>query len=176
LSLTALTLACFLTASQAAAQTPVGQGSRVRVVQRSSGAAVVTGSLARLTGDSLVVNVGDSPRTFVVDQAHELQVSRGKKGRTGRGLLLGLLGGATLGAIIGAATSNESDCGAADYLCLDTPAFGALSGGLLGGLLGTAAGGIIGSQMKSERWQSVDHRGIRVAFGRGVHVAAVVRF
>ncbi|MFB3908908.1 MAG: hypothetical protein ACE15D_10945 [Candidatus Eisenbacteria bacterium] len=84
-------------------------------------------------------------------------VLRDRKSRVGRGALIGLCGGALVGAAIGYATYDEHrDC-PPDEWCLrildrdDTTLVGALAGAVVG----LVVGGAIGAASPAERWEPV---------------------
>jgi hypothetical protein len=90
--------------------------------------------------DSIVVLVSDISR---------LDVSRGRSGWAGaiRGLGLGLVGGAALGAITLATMPDPTNC---DWFCKRSER--AVIGALLGGMYGSPTGFVIGAVVGVERW------------------------
>lgn len=77
------------------------------------------------------------------------QVILKRKGNVGKGILLGTLSGAAIGAIIGLVTYQEPDCGPGTWFCLDFgPGFSALGGGIIGAFGGGLIGGIAGASAK----------------------------
>jgi hypothetical protein len=96
-------------------------------------------------GEPLLIRLGE---------IHQFEVSRGQKSRWLMGLGIGFVGGAAIGAVVGYTTDPEGN---------DLPPEGAavIVGGLgaaVGGLLGT----IIGSTIKSDRWEEVPLDRLRV--------------
>lgn len=71
-------------------------------------------------------------------------VSIKRKSAVGRGILIGAIGGAALGAIIGAATYKSTPCPPDGFFCLD---FGAGFSALLGAGAGTFSGAMLGAML-----------------------------
>lgn len=157
-----LLLVCALSVflnSTATCQTPVASapleiGTRVRVSSSTPGlfrsprvATVLAeqGDTLSLrpegTQDSLALPLGSITR---------LEVSAGTGSRVGRGMGLGLLGGAVIGAVWGAASYGPCGCD----VPLSRGGHAAL-GGLGGGLIGLFVGGFIGAGLETENWKGV---------------------
>ena len=175
----ALALACIVLPHQAAAQ-GVFPGVRVRVVDVSSAAPVLTGQLVRKAGDTVIVSsAAATPTVFVVGAGHRLEVSAGTHRRTLRGVGLGFLVGAATGAVLGLASYQEPDC-SQSFICLDFgPGFAALAGAVVFSVPGMVIGGIVGAK-KHEVWRRVGrlpvHVGIAPAAGPGLRLTASVAF
>jgi len=151
-------------------------GQRVRVSIDSLPQLQVqfVGNVASLSAGHLVLMRADSgPLTIPVRIVRRLEVSRGMTGsKAGEGMALGFLGGAGVGALIGAL--NKPKCGGFMSMCeLAAPV-----GGAIGGLVGLLVGGIVGLQFPRERWEAVPLDQLRVTvvgpggrLGLGVSVA-----
>jgi hypothetical protein len=119
--------------------------ARVRV---TTDAGRFVGKWLGRTADSLsILDSRDEPRGFASASVRGLEVSAGRKRRTGRGALIGVASGAA-GGILGALGFCRGGCG--DLSGLLVMAFGGIGAG--GGLI---VGAIVGSQIRSERWESV---------------------
>lgn len=115
-------------------------GSRVRI--ETAGSAVpLVGVIADATTDSFLVQASSQGTTFRVsrDDVLGLEVSRGYRRRTWQGVAGGVL---TWLAIVGAYAAFDTldESGVAEPL-------------FIGGLV--AAGGVVGSMIKTERWERV---------------------
>lgn len=100
-----------------------------------------TGTLTRLTADTLVVDARGIPRAGVT----RLELGIGQRSRWLRGLGLGFAAGLTAGAIVGAA-----------HPCLDgefTQLWCAGFFGAVGAVAGAPIGALIGSGSHTERWR-----------------------
>lgn len=133
---------------------PVSLGARVRVttIPGTSYPHRVVGTLLELSPEHLTLRASRArgrdiqlPRTAV----SRLEVSRGRHSKVGAGLALGFLGGAAVGALVGA----NSDCG--EY-----------SGGVCAGatalvlaLPGLLVGGVIGATTHVDRWEEIQWAG-----------------
>lgn len=175
----ALGLVCLVVGRRAAAQSVVTPGARVRVVEVSSGAPLVTGELIRMAGDTVLISSAAATQTvWVVTAAHRLEVSAGTHRRTLRGIGLGFLVGAATGAVIGLATYQEPDC---IQFCIDLGrGFTALAGAAVLSVPGAVIGGIVGAKSKHEAWRPIANHAVRLgiapAGSGGVLLAASVAF
>jgi hypothetical protein len=139
-------------------------GSRVRI-ETGGAVAPLVGVITDANTDSFLIqsNGRGSAVRVVRDDVVGLEVSRGYRRRTAEGILGGVLAwGAIVGLYAAFSTLDESGVG--------EPLF-------IAGVI--AAGGIVGSQIKTERWEQVPLS--RVSFRlsprrRGVHAELVLAF
>jgi hypothetical protein len=133
----------------------VHPGNRVRIVEHA-GAAPVVRTVFDVRGDTLLVGDGTTAglRQVHVPDMRRVHVSRGLQRNTVRGMMIGVLAAAPVGALYGA--SHEKTCEEPE-LCPgflsrgETMLFHAAGAGAIGG----AVGAIVGSQSRSERWERV---------------------
>ncbi len=119
-------------------------GTRVRVTE-SYGVAPFTGSVLRLTRDTLSVSAGSgnvlvkiaAPRLLM------LGVSEGRErfGWGERGATIGGIGGGLMGGVVQGMQNPGTLAG--------------IAGLFAGGILGAAAGGVTGAVMAPERWRQI---------------------
>ncbi len=148
-----------LTAPQLAAQSPLSEGTRVRV-SVSSGAGVPlqrpVGVLERLRGDTVVLAPGVA---IHLPEGSLLEASRGYRGHAATGAVIG---GVTLG-LAGALTATPGKSG---YQ------FNRGGAAILLGTIGLASGALIGAAVgaliRSESWVRVQWAGVRI----GAHSSA----
>ena len=160
----------FVAVSLAAQDTlPIAAGQRVRL--GLDGHRQVTGVLKSQDGDSIHVQQYWNTPTLAIARTSiaGLEVSTKRHSNAGTGAAAGLLGGAAIGAMLGASCEGE-------FLCP-----GAGGGAASVGLLGLVLGGAIGALSHSEQWQSVYERRVQVNFtaparGRGIGVGVAVAF
>jgi len=127
----------------------VAEGSRVRVKTSDS---KVVGTLTETTDEELALRLENGSLVRIpLTTIERLEVSRGKKGNAGKGLLIGL--GA--GVLLGWAGANTG-CNEKGFLSsLDN--IGCASGQAAGGFLVGLVGGVVaGALVKTERWKKVD--------------------
>jgi hypothetical protein len=156
----ALVVLLVMLASTASAQAPgtvaasVQPGARIRV--SAPGAGTLTGRVVSVEGDSLRVARDRSADTLRIAQSQltSLDVSVGRHKRRWRGAGLGFLGGAALGAVVGAATYKKPDCSGEAYFCDLGQGFDATFGAALLGGVGAVVGAIIGGG-SADDWQPV---------------------
>jgi hypothetical protein len=136
--------------SEVAPRQDLQSGSRVRVHLFQPRSKVV-GNLVRLTGDTLIIlpeNDGHHEMALSSANVRRLELSRGRRSRTGRGALVGSIVGAVGGYV------------ALHYVCRDNcvgaVALYALIPGA--GLVGAGIGAGVGSLIRTERWQPVSWR------------------
>jgi hypothetical protein len=173
----ALTLACLLLPGTVAAQYAAAPGARVRVVNVSNAAPVLTGQLIRMAGDTVIVSSATAIQTsMVVTSAHRFEVSTGRHGRTLRGIGIGLLAGVAVGTVAAYATYEEPECAPDSWFCLDFGGRGTevAAGGILGGVSGMLIGGIVGATFRRETWRLIDHQPIRVGVAPTSHRGALL--
>jgi hypothetical protein len=124
-------------------------GTRVRVHTESHGR--VVGHLARVSADSIVLeqlDEGGLQLALPVAAVSRIDISAGRRSRTGRGALIGLLAGGAAGSVALSEICEDSCVGA--WILLAFPIGGAL--------VGAAVGAGVGSEIKTERWQRVSWR------------------
>jgi len=132
------------------------------------------GYLYRLTPDTLIMARGVVADTVLLGEGRQLQVVVRSRNRGRAGALLGMTGGALIGAVMGSAAYEPcvATGGMFDMSCMFAPTQGemAAGGAILGGLAGGLAGYVIGSAIRTEEWGTVPlGRGVRV----GVTPAAI---
>jgi hypothetical protein len=131
----------------------VHPGNRVRIVEHP-GAEPVVRTVFDVRGDTLLVDDGTTSglHPVHVPDMRRVHVSRGLQRNTGRGVRLGFVAAAPLGALVGA--NKEQTCDELE-LCSgfltrgETMFFHAIGAGALGGVVGA----VVGSQSRSERWE-----------------------
>lgn len=146
-------------------------GTRVRVTapgvltpSRQSGRVLTSGA------DTLSLQPDGGAAPFVLPWAAvtDLDVSRGRHRSTFRGFVIGALVGGVSGAVIGAATYQETKpsagCPGTEDFCITGPLFdigrggsAALAGGL-GALVGGVTGALIGHAHQDDTWEKVPLR------------------
>lgn len=112
------------------------------------------GSLARLGPDTIFL-IDDETRSMAatpLSSVGRFEISRGRHGRAGRGALIGFIAGTTLGAGLTLLGCGADKCESSGG---DWAGFFALTMGVAGGLAGTGVGAIIGSFIKTERWEEI---------------------
>lgn len=130
----------------------VQPGVRVRAVSPAAG--TVTGRVTAVQGDDFLVardRLADTVR-LSASQLSSLDLSVGRHKRRWRGAGVGLLGGAALGAVIGAATYRKPDCSGATYFCDLNRGFDAAFGAVVFGGIGAATGALVGAG-KADDWK-----------------------
>ena len=147
------------------------RGWRISTVQR------LTGRLVAVRRDTLFVDVGGaSPTPVALSRVSTVEISQDTKSNAGKGALIGGLVGAALGgaAMAGACSAEilgeQPGCSG-----------GEVAGGVLVfGLSGAAAGALVGALIRSEGWQSIPLRDVRVqpspVTGDGVAISASLRW
>jgi len=160
---------CALAAGQSEAQ--VRPGARVRVqVDSPPPPRTIVGVVSTLTRDALWLTPpnGGAGQRIPTSAIGRLEVSTGR-GVVASHVIMGTLGGALLGGVIGGVTSP---CSKDQWLCLQGLA---IAGGML---LGGAAGAVTGVLIKGEHWRTVTLPSVALvsAPGRGVGVALHLEF
>jgi hypothetical protein len=151
------TLACAsLFAPSASAQgTNAVAGSRVRV--SGAGLERLTGTIVSLAADTLVLRTSSGQTVATpLTAGTRVDVSTGLHRHPWKGAGYGMLGGAALGAAIGAVAFHESQCDPTNTYCLnsgrqESAGEGAIILSTLGVFIGAAAGSI----MRTEGWRRV---------------------
>ena len=135
----------------------VAPGVRVRLVTDSIR---VVGNLMRRVEDSITILDARSHATHVLslNAVRVFEISRGKRRRTGRGALIGLVSGAGAG-IVSTLVLCRSGCTSSGG---DWTGFIAVVLTGAGAVAGVGVGALIGSQIRSERWDRAAVSGIRV--------------
>ena len=145
---------------QSEAQQPgVKVGDRVRLDVPSMQKRPMVGYLTEINTEGLMLHDTDSTYFIPHSSVHELAISTGKRRNIGKGALIGMLGGAAIGGIVGLMSYDE--CTEEGFMaCLLVPenegqafAWGALLGTLPGSLVGIAIG-----SAKTDRWEKVPTR------------------
>ena len=162
--------------AQEAAALPLGV--RVRI---STANGEVVGTLARLRDDTVgVVPEGETLQLAVpLAELDALEVSRGRFRRTGRGAVIGLGTGLTLGVVTAVALCGDDRCESSGGEWTGV-AVGLL--GLGGAVTGLGLGALIGSFIRQEKWREVSITWIQAGVmplprGRlGLSLAVPVRF
>jgi hypothetical protein len=163
----------------------LASGQRVRVMESTSRRALVVGQLIRQTNDSVVIrpdsaSTSGSERVWLLERDHRIEQSAGLRGRTRKGMGVGLLVGLAAGAAIGAGSYSKPKC-SGDFICFDYGrGSAATAGAVLLGLPVMVIGGIIGHGSKHETWRPVSDQGPRVMVAPrpsgGVRFSAVMPF
>lgn len=174
-----LTVALLLTASVdllAQQNPPVAPGDRVRVSAPSIGIERLVATVLVLKPDTVVVR-NREPLALPIASLTKLDVSRDRKSRARFGMIIGFWVGAAAGAVIAGSLENTEDSEFPDVNPDET--VGALLGGaLLGGLAGAGLGALVGSTIKTDRWEPVpiDRLRVGVVPDRDRWLALSVRF
>lgn len=155
----------------------------------------IVGRVEGFDGRTLALSTSavDSALTVPMRNVAQLDVWSAGDHRT-TGTLLGFLGGAVIGGLIGHAAERDEtppgqdpDPGCASYVCsgdwdldLDWSLSPTVQGVLVGAVIGTVTGRLIGSTIRRDRWKGVEVRrfGARVAAvgGDKVGIACSVSF
>jgi hypothetical protein len=149
-------------AAQEAAQSPVGSRVRVRTADHKP---AQVGVLEAASADRLLIRTSPSDPPIEVRAADvtKLEVSRGRRRNTLKGLLAGAVAwGAIVGLVAAFDTLDESGVG--------EPLF-------IGGMLAAGAG--IGAMVKTERWERVPAGGVSLGIAprpRGLQAQIVLTF
>ena len=163
------------------ADTSVAPGDTVRVTAPSMDMDDSVGTVAALETDRLTVQVEERADALSVPLADvtKLKVRRGQKSNAGKGALIGLGVGAAAGVITALLSCADSQCDW-DNAGDDVTGYTAVVLGAGGALLGAGIGAIIGSSIKTDRWESVPLDNIRVSLTPstplGLGVAVRVRW
>jgi len=124
------------------------------------------GTLVSLSEASVVIQNGSGTQeTYAIASVETLEVSMERRSRMGRGALIGGLGLGAVGAV--SSYIEESRCepqllfGVPSGGC-GSPAGFAVLGFVVSGAVGAGVGALIGSAIRTDRWQTVP-RGARTA-------------
>ena len=148
-------LAASAGAQQVTLPPDVQPGARVRAT--TPGAGSVTGRVVAANGDTLQVlrDVARDTVKVAVSRLATLDLSTGRHTRRWTGAAYGLLAGATLGAVIGAATYRKQTCAPGQWFCDYPGQTGDMAAGaVLLGTVGTVVGAIVGAGT-AETWRRV---------------------
>ena len=144
--------------AQSAAPAAVGERVRIATLTRYGKFSYV-GRVVSVHGDSVNVEVGGREGTQAIpfSAISSIDVSAGTETHGRAGMLYGGLIGGLGGALIGAATYDDSqNCHNGEtYLCISPTggrSLNTIAGLITGGLLGFAVGGIAGVSHRTERW------------------------
>ena len=184
-----LAIFAFVPLASATAQVPIRPGARVRVTRPPICPPNVTcvgvrrygGTFVAWKADSLVMESKGNALALALDPVTKLEVSRGRKSfGAGRGGIIGGVVGAASAAIIGAASYEEPEepqpCVPRDFLdwlfrdpwgdrISRTAADAAVQWAVVGAVVGYAIGRLLGSAIKTERWEEVPLDRLRVNLG-----------
>jgi hypothetical protein len=158
----AVAVSLWLTLSPAAwAQEPTAAlraGDRIRYRPPGSGG-LSTGRVVDIQEGWLLVQPGPNrePVRVAVSSLARLEVHRGRRSLAKEGAILGFLPGAIYGGLFGAygaCDDQGSGC---------NPLGGALLGALMVGGVTSGAGALIGLPFKTDRWEKLPVRNVRVA-------------
>ncbi len=129
-------------------------GTRVRLTAPELSDQQLIGTLTALETDavSLSLDGQTEPTTVPRTAITKWELSRGKKSNAGKGALWGLLIGAAVGAGLGAAMPDPDMGG-------DDAVFGAVALGVPG----AGIGALIGYIHKTERWEEIEQKSLRLA-------------
>jgi hypothetical protein len=155
-------------------------GDTVRVV---SPGGRVSGTIARILPDSLVLRAGGREEAIARGEVTRLERFAGRSPR-GRAILIGagagLVGGATIGAVAGGVIGRVR-CTSVDGPC--TPGHDStIQGALLadGAILGALVGAMLGPTFRRTRWENAERAfavaGAPPAAGGGVAAGVTLRF
>jgi hypothetical protein len=151
-------------------------GTHVRV-RHAAGAADVTtmGTVMAVTPESLSVGVTQAGAPLVIrrDSIISLEAARVGGNNMREGAIVGALAGGIAGGLIASTTSGCTEGSDDCFGFLDI-----LAGVAAGGWAGVALGGILGWQIKSEKWEEVQLPA-RVSVGpsrQGLRISFVARF
>lgn len=136
------------------------EGDKVRLTYRDENHNIhrISGKYSGMTDGKLFIVRADSVSQFEPSMVQKMEVSTGAKKRTGRGAIIGAAtGGIILGAIVGASggSSGNSDSEWFDDMELYSSGEGFLGGFFVGALLGSGVGAIVGSNLRTDKWQRV---------------------
>lgn len=176
----ALVAALLLTAAVdllAQGRPPVGPGDRVRLSAPSIGFDRVIATVFALKPDTLWLQHPEALAVPIVSIT-QLDVSRGQESRARQGSVIGLVGGAVIGAIIGIAQSDWGES-FTDIQDEDEKIERIAIGALVGGIAGAALGALIGSTIRVDKWVAVPLHRLRVTVvpvhRSGLSVGVVLR-
>jgi len=158
--LTTVLLAFGLIPALAAAQDPpapawpLDSGSRIRILSPVLGDQLQAGTLTWTRGDTVGFRPsrGETQFTIATPNIVRLEAVHGTHQRKAKGALIGLLAGAAVGAVLGAASYKPCE-----GFCFfdDTRESDAAIAGALGGILGSVLGTLVGAIVPTDTWVGV---------------------
>jgi hypothetical protein len=170
-----LVLPCAIDAQESRSFVPLNVRVRLSAFRVGGEELRVVGNLAAIGRDSVVVlrDTDQTPSSVSIASLRRFEVSQGKQSRLRKGTLYGLLGGVLSGVASGIVICRDDTrpCGSdgENWTVQNLVALG-----VAGGLVGIGIGALVGSQIRSERWQrltlqhlrvgSVQSSGMRVGF------------
>ena len=164
-----LSVLCALAQSAAGqTETRLAKGARVRVVIPAADGQSqwhVTGTLVRLTGDTVVIMPGG---VVILNEGRRLERFVRSRGHGGKGAAFGAVIGALTGAVIGAETWQP--CTQTGWFaCFMYPSqeVQAAGGAILGAAGGALVGFAIGSSIRTAMWRAVHTRRVRLTVAPG---------
>ena len=142
------------------AQEQVTVGALVRITAPSISKDRLVGTVIATTADTFMLRPMRQAEPLAIPLASvtNLEVSKGKKRSIGKGALIGLLVGASTGAILGAALYE--DCEICD-ISVNRSDWAFFAGGVFG-LGGTVVGALRGAR-RTDQWQEIPLDRIRVS-------------
>ena len=160
----------FALAQSAAAQTEprLAEGARVRVVipaAHGQSQRHVTGTLVRLTGDTVVIRPGG---VIALNEGRRLKRFVGSRDHGRKGAAYGAGIGALMGAVIGAVTWQP--CTQTGWFaCFMYPSQGmqVAGGAILGAAGGALVGFLIGRSIRTDAWRPVHTGGVGLTVAPG---------
>lgn len=152
--------------AQTGAMPALPAGTRIRVM---TPALKARGQIATVLGyhaDTLVVRAEGRQDSTAIPFAdvRRLQISRGSQTRITKGMLIGSVAGAVIGAVGSYATYKEDDCSQSFFFC-DPISRSEVTevGALLGAILGLGAGAGVGALWRAEQWMDLSLANGRVS-------------
>jgi len=131
-------------------------GDKVRIFAPDVYTSAIKGTIYYINTTDVILESGVYRYTIPLNSIERLDVSLGRKKRTGRGALIGLSSGALLGALISLATYEE--CNSDEFMgCLfhfnkgESALLGATAGGFVGLIIGTVSG----YSIKTDKWERI---------------------
>ena len=144
LALACITVAVSVADPAAAQQVKVPASGRVRITTSRWQTRHFVGTVQQTTADSVMLRTADSLVAIPRDRVRRVEVPAGRRRHVVTGMMIGLIAGATGGALVAVAGCGPgSDC--QDDLAAITTAVGAG--------IGTAVGAGVGALVTGERWR-----------------------
>lgn len=145
--------------ARAQQQTDIKEGDRIRLDVPSMQKRPIVGTIGEISDYGLVLHGADSTYFIPHSSIHTLSVSTGKRRNIGKGAIIGLLGGASIGGIVGLMSYEECNEEGlmACFLHPENEGQAFALGAIVGFIPGTLIGAAIGSA-KTDRWEKVPSR------------------